>query len=313
MKIKNGIADLVIVGAGPAGLSAAVNAASEGLDTVVIDAEKEVGGQAKFSSRIANYLGFPTGLTGPQLASRARNQAKKFGARFEMGESVTGIGLEGKFRTLKLSDGSEVVARAVLFTSGLQWKTLDVPGAEEYTSRGLFYGANPNDGPNESGKEVYIVGAANSAGQAAVNLAQFAHTVTIVNRSASLDAMSQYLIDEIAKISNIKVLNGHRVAAILGDGSRITGVKIVNGVNVDVPADSVYVFIGATPRTVWLRNVCDLDESGYVKTNGDFQTSCGGVFAAGDVRQGSTKRIASAVGEGSAAVSSIHRYLALHK
>lgn len=310
MKKSNGVVDLAIVGAGPAGLSAAINAASEGLDIVVIDADTKVGGQAKFSSHIANYFGFTSGLSGPQLSSRAFNQAKKFGAKFQLETSVTSLGIEGKFRTLKTADGQEIVARTVLFTNGLQWRTLDVPGASEYTGRGVNYGANPNDGPNETGRVVYIIGAANSAGQAAVNLAKFAREVILVNRQDGLSEMSQYLVDEIAKASNIKVLNGHHIEAVIGDGSKVTGIKLVNGVNVDVPADSVYVFIGAVPRTGWLKNICDLDEHGFIKTDADYHTSCSGVFAAGDVRSGSTKRIAAGVGEGSAAVASIHRYLA---
>jgi thioredoxin reductase (NADPH) len=305
-----GVIDLTIVGAGPTGLSAAVNAASEGLNTVVIDSEHGVGGQAKFSSRIANYLGFPTGLSGPQLMSRAYSQSKKFGAEFELGVSVVGLGVEGKFRTLKLSDGRELVSRTVLFATGLQWRILDAEGAQEYSGRGVFYGANPTDGPNESGRQVFIIGAANSAGQAAVNLAKFAAKVTLVNPSPKLDKMSQYLIDEIEGFNNISVLFEHHVAAVLGDGSKVTGIKLVNGDNVDYPADSVYVFIGAEPRTLWLKTVCELDEHGYIVTNADFATSCSGVFAAGDVRSGSTKRIASGVGEGGGAVAAIHRYLA---
>lgn len=313
---QTAFADLVIVGAGPAGLSAAVNAASEGLSTYVIESEDKVGGQAKHSSRIENYLGFPNGLTGPQLMSRAFNQAKRFGAKFHTGASAVGLTLDGHYRTVELSDGTKLISKAVLLTNGLQWRKLEAPGVEEYMHKGVNYGLDMDKAHEFTGKRVVVVGGANSAGQAATWLAQFAETVTILVRDLDLrKMMSEYLVTKIEHAKNIRVMVDTQVVSVLGDEQQLTVVKVNNISDPseahaeDLKAAGLFIYIGAVPRTVWLNGACKLDDKGFVVTE-DFHTSCSGVFAAGDIRAGSTKRIAAGVGEGSAAVSRIHAYLA---
>lgn len=307
---KTQVADLVIVGAGPAGLSAAMNAASEGLSVKVIEAEDKVGGQAKHSSRIENYLGFPNGLTGPQLMSRAYTQAKRFGAEFVTGLNAVGLTLEGHYRVVGLSDGQKIISKAVLLTNGLQWKRLEAPGVEEYEQRGVYYGLNMDKAHEFQDKKVAIVGGANSAGQAAVWLAQFAEQVTMIVRGDSLSEMSVYLMERILKAKNIQVLTHAQLTSATGDGVTLKSITILSTPPPEnLKVDGLFIFIGATPRTAWLNEACELDEKGFVKTT-DFHTSCLGVFAAGDIRSGSVKRIAASAGEGSAVVPRIHAYIA---
>lgn len=305
--------DVVIVGTGPAGLSAAVNAASEGLRVAVIDCDPHAGGQAKFSSRIENYLGFPTGLSGPSLMTRAKHQAEKFGTHFMFDSCASEMLIDGRLRTIRTTVGKSLIARSVIVATGLQWRTLEAPGIDEYLGKGVWYGANPEDGPNMTGKVVHVVGGANSAGQAALNFAKYAKQVNVVVRGEKIDAgMSQYLVDRIAKSKNIRVHVKTQVASVIGDGERLHTVDLVGTERWSEESDGVFVFIGAIPRTSWLKNVCDLDDHGFIKTSEDYTTSCEGVFAVGDVREGSVKRIAAAVGEGSAAVAALHGYLAKH-
>lgn len=309
---KTQFADLVVVGAGPAGLSAAVNAASEGLSTVVVEAEDKVGGQAKHSSRIENYLGFPNGLTGPQLMSRAYTQAKRFGAHFIAGLNATALMVEGHYRTITLSDSSTIIAKAVLLANGLQWRTLDAPGIEEYTQRGVFYGLNMDNAHEYQDKKVLVIGGANSAAQAALWLSKFAERVTMVVRGFSLtDATSMYLRERIESSKNILVQAKSEITSVTGDGATLrTATLLKAGTDPEVlKVDGLFIFIGATPRTAWLNGSCELDKDGFIVTT-DYHTSCEGVFAAGDIRSQSTKRIAAAAGEGSAAVARVHAYLA---
>jgi thioredoxin reductase (NADPH) len=294
-------------------MSAAVNAASEGLSTLVIETEDKVGGQAKHSSRIENYMGFPSGLTGPQLMSRSHHQAVKFGAEFRTGVSATRLGIEGKFRTVSLSDGSEVIGLAVLLANGLQWRKLEAPGIAEYEGSGVFYGLNMDKAHEYEGKRIVIVGGANSAGQAANWLSQFAEKVVLVIRNKNLLAMSDYLSQRVVSSHNIEVLYGTEVTSVAGQNGKLTTVTVAPPVGGHViKADALHVFIGALPRTGWLNGACELDENGFVKAV-EYQSSCPGVFVAGDIRSGSVKRIAAGVGDGSTAVSRIHGYLSTLK
>lgn len=315
MSGKTKFFDVVIVGAGPAGLSAALNAASEGLSTVVVEAEDKVGGQAKHSSRIENYLGFPNGLTGPQLMSRAYTQSKRFGAEFITGTNVVALNLEGHYRVVELSNGAKLIGKAVLLANGLQWRKLEAPGLEDYVNHGVFYGMNMDSAHEYVGKHVVIVGGANSAGQAATWLAKFAEDVTMLVRGASIEeTMSNYLVSRIKSTGNIKVLVHHEVTSATGNGTQIQTVTVNDASNPvettrTLKVDGLFIFIGAIPRTAWLNGSCELDQNGFVIAQ-DYHTSCAGVFAAGDIRSGSIKRIAASAGEGSAAVSRIHGYLA---
>jgi thioredoxin reductase (NADPH) len=309
-------ADLVIVGAGPAGLSAAMNSASEGISTVVIEAEDKVGGQAKHSSRIENYLGFPNGLTGPQLMSRAYTQAKRFGAKFITGVNATGLTIDGHYRTVSLSNDSKIIGKAVLLAQGLQWRKLEAPGVEEYIHKGVFYGLNMDSAYEFKDKKVTVVGGANSAGQAALWLAKFAERVSLVVRSTSLGTnLSAYLLARIEQTKNITVLLDSEVTSATGNGEVLQSITINSHAlpsedkATTVKTDGLFVFIGAIPRTAWLQGACELDSLGFINTS-DYQTSCLGVFAAGDIRSGSVKRIAASAGEGSMVVSRIHAYIA---
>lgn len=304
--------DLVVVGGGPAGLSAAINAASEGLSTVVIESENKLGGQAKHSSRIENYAGFPAGLSGPSFMSRAANQAARFGAHFVLGENVQAIHPDGNYKTLKLSNGDTFVSHLTLLANGLQWRKLEADGIEEYLHKGVFYGANMEAGPSFAGKEVFVVGGANSAGQCVLWLAKFAKQIHLLIRGEDMGQMSEYLSTRISSLSNVTVHYKTKVMGVSGDGQKMTNVQLLeNGTLADAKADGLFIFIGAEPRTAWVTNLCQMDERGFLLTNpGSFMTNCPGVFAAGDVRKGMTKRIANAVGEGSAAVAQMHQYLA---
>jgi thioredoxin reductase (NADPH) len=320
--------DLVVVGAGPAGLAAAVYGASEGLRTLVIEPEAP-GGQAGSTSRIENYLGFPSGITGADLGRRAHIQATRLGAEF-LTQRATGLRIDGQYRFVQLADGREVSCHAVLLTPGVQYRKLDLPGAGRLTGRGIYYGAALVEAASCRDEDVYIVGGANSAGQAAVHFAKFARKVFMLVRGDGLSAtMSKYLIDEIERTSNIQLQSRTQVLEAFGE-ERLTAL-LLRGPQGEyqVPASSVFVFIGAEPGTGWLPESILRDESGYLLAGPDLlrdgklpptwregrepfllESSVPGVFVAGDVRHGSVKRVASAVGEGSIAVQFVHQHLA---
>jgi thioredoxin reductase (NADPH) len=322
--------DVVIVGGGPAGLGAAVYAASEGLRTVLVE-RQATGGQAGQSSRIENYLGFPDGVTGSQLTDRARRQAHKFGAEILTTRDVVGLDVRASSRTVRFADGGEVVSHAVLLATGIAYRKLGVPGADALTGRGVFYGSAMTEAPACVGEDVYVVGGANSAGQAAVFLARHARRVTMLVRADSLEkSMSYYLIRQIDEIPNIEVRLGTEVSAVHGD-EHLEGLTLCHGASrreETVRAGYVFVFIGAAPRTEWLDGVVARDAKGFVLTGPDLmvdgrrppgwipdrdpyylEASAPGIFAAGDVRARSVKRVASAVGEGAMAIQLIHGYL----
>jgi thioredoxin reductase (NADPH) len=328
-----GTVDVAIVGAGPAGLSAAVYAASEGLSTLLLEREA-IGGQAGSSSLIRNYLGFPRGISGTGLASRAFEQAWSFGAIPSMAGPVTALQPAADGFTLRLAGGGECQARSVLITTGVSYRRLDAPGLGPLLGAGVFYGATASESSAFAGEHVFIAGGANSAGQAAVNLARYAQQVTIVIRGGSLAArMSRYLIDEISATANIDVRTSTQIAAAEGTGQleALTLRNTTTGAAETVPASVLVVLIGAVPHTEWLPPLIGRDEHGFVFTGSDLpggenraarwarprpplplETSLPGVFAAGDVRHGSVKRVASAVGEGSIAATQVTQYLQKH-
>ena len=300
--------DVVVVGSGPAGLAAAVYASSEGLDALVVERES-IGGQAGSSTRIRNYLGFSRGLSGAELAQRAYQQAWVFGATFLLTREVTGLRAGGTGFVVSISGGDEVEARSVILAMGVSYRRLDVPALAEREGAGVFYGSSPSEARQFTGKSVYIVGGANSAGQAAVHIARYAESVTLLCRSALEKGMSRYLIDEIEGKSNIHVLEGAEVVDAAGDdGLESLTLRDPDGVKT-VPADALFIFIGAEPRTEWLPKEIERDERGFIATEADYATSVPGVFAIGDVRAGSVKRVASAVGEGSVVIQHVHRFL----
>jgi thioredoxin reductase (NADPH) len=320
--------EMVVVGAGPAGLAAGVYGASEGLRTLVIEPEAP-GGQAGSTSRIENYLGFPSGITGADLGRRAHAQAARMGAEF-LTQRVTGLRLDGQYRFVQLADGREVSSHVVLLATGVRYRKLDIPGAERLTGRGIYYGAALVEAAACKDEDVFIVGGANSAGQAALHFAKYASTVTMLVRGEGLSAtMSKYLIDEISRTSNIVLEPRTQVLAAIGE-ERLESVRLrgPNGELV-VPATSIFVFIGAAPVADWLPPSVLRDDKGFVLAGPDLradgkmpegwrekrepfllETSVPGVFVAGDLRHGSVKRVASAVGEGSIAVQFAHQYLA---
>ena len=323
--------DLVIAGGGPAGLAAGVYGASEGLSTVIVEREAP-GGQAGLSSRIENYLGFPSGLSGSDLARRAVTQARRFGVEILAPQETVGLHVDGPYRLVKLADGSEISCHTLLIATGVQWRSLDVPGMERLQGAGVYYGAGQAEAISCKGEDVYIVGGANSAGQAAMNFSKYARSVVMLVRGNSLAAsMSQYLIDQIKQTANIQVQFRSRVGEVHGE-SRLEAISIHCGDSgqIDrVAASALFIFIGAMPRTDWLAGVIERDERGFILTGPDFsredrrpkgwvldrdpsllETNVPGVFAVGDVRHGSVKRVASGVGEGSIAVQFIHQYLA---
>jgi len=322
--------DVCIVGGGPAGLAAAVYGASEGLSTVVVEREAP-GGQAGQSASIENYLGFPRGLSGSDLAHRALAQVTRFGAELVLAREVSDLQARGPVRAVGFVGGGELEARAVVIATGVSYRRLQAAGVEELTGRGIYYGTNPSDASQCQGDDVYIVGAANSAGQAALNLSRYANRVVLVVRTAALlTSMSQYLVERIAEVPNISVRYGSEITAAHGE-RHLEGLTIASrqsGATEDVPASWLFIFIGAAPRTEWLGEEIDRDARGFVLTGQDLmlaesnrrwplprppyalETSVPGVFAAGDVRLDSMKRVASAVGEGAMSIYLVHRYLA---
>ena len=320
--------DLCIVGAGPAGLAAAVYAASEGLRTVVVERDAP-GGQAGQSASIENYLGFPKGLSGADLTHRAVAQASRFGAEMVLARDVVGFEQRGPVRAVRLAGGADVEARAVLVATGVSYRRLEADGLESLGARGVHYGATASEASQCAGDEVYVVGAANSAGQAVLNLARFASKVVLLVRGPSLEAtMSQYLVSRILAAENVEVRLRTRVVGAKGEDHLevLTLCDDERGVVEDVATSWLFVFIGASPRTDWLGDDVARDDKGFVLTGPELvataagwplarspfalETSIPGVFAAGDVRQDSMKRVASAVGEGAMAVYLVHRYLA---
>jgi thioredoxin reductase (NADPH) len=318
--------DLVVLGAGPAGLAAAAYGASEGLRTLLLEA-RAIGGQAGTSSMIRNYLGFPRGISGGELAHRAWQQATLLGAEFVFTHQVTTLTTDGDRHALEFDDGGEVASRAVILATGVTYRRLGLPDLDRLVGAGVFYGAAGVVAPAIAGEDVYVVGGANSAGQAALHLARYAARVTMLVRGPSLAAgMSHYLVRQIAATPNVVVRLRTQVVGGRG-AARLEGLVLADlqeHRQEQVPAAAVFIMIGAEPRTDWLASALRLDEHGFVLTGRDvpatgwpltrephpFETSRPGVFAAGDVRYGSVKRVAGAVGEGSVAVGSVHRYLA---
>jgi thioredoxin reductase (NADPH) len=316
--------DLVIVGGGPAGLSAAVYGASEGFSTLVVD-EGGIGGQATSSSLIRNYLGFPRGVSGRRLAQDAHQQAWVFGANFAFMQRVTDIRRDGEELGVELADSGWVRARAVLVATGASYRRLGVPALEALNGAGVFYGAPASEASRVAGRDVYIVGGANSAGQAALYLARFARHVTLVVRAESLAAgMSHYLIRQIEGTENLEVQLGTEVVGGGGNGYLEHLVLRVASREETVSADALFLMIGARPHTEWMPAGIERDEEGFVLTGSDlradawplerrpypFETTLPGVFAAGDVRHGAVKRVAAAVGEGSVAIQFLHQLFA---
>ena len=322
--------DLAIVGGGPAGLAAAVYGASEGLHTVMIEREAP-GGQAGMSSRIENYLGFPMGLSGRDLARRAVVQAQRFGVEILSPQEAVGVRTEGSYRIIKLADGNEISCHALMIATGVQWRRLEAPGIDRLQGAGIYYGGGATEALSCKGEIIYVVGGANSAGQAAMNFAKYAERVVILVRGASLSStMSQYLIDQINEMTNIEVWANGSVAEAHGE-THLEEISILcsdtNKIE-RMPASAMFIFIGALPRTDWLANVVERDARGFILTGPDLiregqhpkgwaldrdpfllETNVPGLFAVGDVRHGSVKRVASGVGEGSVAVQFIHQYL----
>lgn len=322
--------DLIIVGAGPAGLAAAVYGASEGLHTALIEREAP-GGQAGMSSRIENYLGFPSGLSGADLAWRAVSQARRLGAEILAPQEVTGVRLQEPYRIVTLGDGSEVSCQSLLISTGVSYRKLSVPGIERLTGVGVYYGAAMTEALNCRDEDVYIIGGANSAGQAAVFFANYARRVTLLVRGDSLTkSMSQYLIEQIAATENIRVLTFSEVVEAHGE-ERLEAITVDNkatGARETLAAAALFIFIGAQPHTDWLQGLVERDERGFILAGPDLlvggkrprgwkldrdpfllETSLPGIFVAGDVRHRSVKRVASSVGEGSIAVQFVHQYL----
>jgi len=304
--------DLVVVGAGPAGLAAAVYASSEGLRALVVERES-IGGQAGSSTRIRNYLGFSRGLSGAELAQRAYQQAWVFGATFLLTRDVNGIQRSdaGGF-VVSIAGGTEVATRAVVLGMGVSYRRLEIPALERFEGAGVFYGSSPSEARQFTGASVFMVGGANSAGQAAVHLSRYAAKVTLLVRGQSLAAgMSQYLLDEIAGKENIDVRTSTEVVDAEGD-ARLEKLVLRAETGLETEAaDALFILIGAQPRTEWLPDEIERDPRGFVTTGPDFGTTLPGVFAIGDVRAGSVKRVASAVGEGSVVIQRVHQYLEL--
>ena len=322
--------DLAILGGGPAGLAAAVYGASEGLHTVLVEREAP-GGQAGMSSRIENYLGFPSGLSGADLARRAVVQAQRFGVEILSPQEAVGVRIEGPYRIIKMADGNEISCHALMIATGVQWRLLEAAGADRLQGAGVYYGGGATEALACKGEIVYVIGGANSAGQAAMNFSRYAERVVMLIRGDSLaSSMSQYLIDQIEQTPNIQLWAHASVKEVHGDGhlEQISVLCSDTGKIERVPANAMFIFIGALPRTDWLAGVVERDDRGFVLTGPDLmkdgkppkgwtldrdpfllESSVPGIFAVGDVRHGSVKRVASGVGEGSVGVQFIHQYL----
>ncbi len=329
---KEPIYDVAIIGGGPAGLAAAVYGASEGLRTILIEREAP-GGQAGTSTRIENYLGFPTGVSGDDLGGRALEQAQRFGAEILVAREVLGLDVDGSERAVRLDGGETVKARSVVLTNGVAWRKLDIPSVDDLRGRGVYYGAARSEAIACTGQDVFLVGGGNSAGQAAVYFSGYARRVTLLVRGPSLNAsMSYYLIQQLAATHNVEVRTHSRLVRVEGD-TQLSAVVIENrqtGAITTEPAAALFILIGADAQTQWLPDALIRDENGYVCTGRDvmdlvagkkgdwpldrdpylLETSVPGVIAAGDVRHGSVKRVASGVGEGSMAIAFVHQYLA---
>jgi thioredoxin reductase (NADPH) len=318
--------DLAVIGGGPAGLAAAVYGASEGLSTILIEQEAP-GGRAGTSSRIENYLGFPFGISGDELAHRALQQANRLGAQIVVTRTVESI--DTKSRTLRFDGGDTVHANAIILATGVSWRRLDIPSLDRLRGRGVYYGAAPGETKYVQGKDIYLVGGGNSAGQAAINFSNFAKSVTLLVRGESLaSSMSHYLIEQIQTKANIRIRTHSQVVEVDG-GEHLESVTLLHkttGERLTLPASSLFILIGADAETAWVPAAIDRDERGYILTGraaletGHWpldrdpfivETTVPGIFAVGDVRAGSIKRVAAAVGEGSMAVALVHRYLAL--
>jgi len=329
-KAKIDVYDVVIIGAGPSGLSAAVYGASEGLKTLLIE-RKAPGGQAGTSSRIENYLGFPKGLSGSDLTRRALTQATRFGAEFLSPQEVVDIHIEDPFKTLTLGDGSKINTKSVVITTGVDYRKLNTKGIQDFTGAGIYYGAAMTEANACRNKNVFVVGGGNSAGQGAVYLSQFANSVTILIRKPDLSSsMSSYLIDQINQIDNIHVQGRSQIVEALG-GEHLECLKIENMDDhtlESMPADALFIFIGARPYTDWIKLDLIRNEKGFIETGRNLykyqnfkkiwksgrepfllETCQPGIFAAGDVRAGAMNRVASAVGEGAMAIKFVHQYL----
>ncbi|MGB3184162.1 MAG: FAD-dependent oxidoreductase [Cyclobacteriaceae bacterium] len=322
--------DVAIIGAGPAGLAAAVYGGSEGLNTTLIE-KRAPGGQAGTSSRIENYLGFPNGLSGSELARRAISQATRFGIEFISPKEVSKITLKDQYKVLELNDGSKVTTKSIVITTGVNYRKLSADGVDNFTGAGVYYGAATTEANGCKGKVVYVVGGGNSAGQGAVYLSQYASKVYIVIRKPDLtESMSHYLIGQIDKIENIEVLGETEVTKACGEDhlQKVVLKNNTTGEEREEPADSLFIFIGARPYTDWLEGTVLKSKRGFVMTGRELQrcddydkvwklsrepylleTSVPGIFAAGDVRSGAMNRIASAVGEGAMAIKLVHQYL----
>ena len=329
--IKNTVYDVVIIGAGPAGLAASVYGASEGLKTLLIE-RLSPGGQAGTSSRIENYLGFPNGLSGSELTRRAITQATRLGAEVLLPRAVREICQKDGYKKVMLDNGEEINTHAIVITTGVDYRKLETRGVPDFTGAGIYYGAAMTEAAAFRDCEVFVVGGGNSAGQAAMHLSKFAANVTIIIRKESLvSTMSAYLIDQIAKRENIHILGCSEIVAATGSGrlEELTIVNAITGENQTVKANALFIFIGARPFTDWIGLDIIKDEKGFLETGRDLktyehfnkvwkqdrdpyllETSCPGVFAAGDVRAGAMNRVASAVGEGSMSISFVHKYLA---
>lgn len=331
-KAQSDLYDVVIIGAGPAGLAAAVYGGSEGLKTLLIE-KRAPGGQAGTSSRIENYLGFPNGLSGADLARRAITQATRFGIEFLSPQEVTNIEVKDNYKILTLGDGSEIVAKSVIITTGVDYRKLPAEGVDGFTGAGIYYGAATTEAGGVKGKQVYIVGGGNSAGQGAVYLSKFAEKVNILIRRDDLTStMSSYLIDQIDSIKNIEVHGRRQILKACGEGhlERLVLQNMKEESSFEVPADALFIFIGARPLTDWLvDNDILRGQKGYIETGKELmryseykkiwklerepfllETCQPGIFAAGDVRAGAMNRVASAVGEGAMAIKFVHAYLA---
>jgi thioredoxin reductase (NADPH) len=322
--------DLIIIGAGPAGLAGAVYGASEGLRTAVIEKEA-AGGQAGTSARIENYLGFPQGISGADLTRRATTQAQRLGAEILTAQEVVGLRVEDPYLYVSLSDGTQLSCHALLISTGVKVRELKVPGIEKFIGGSVYYGAASSEAVYYKGKKVFVIGGANSAGQGAMFLSRFASEVSVLVRGDSLkQSMSQYLIDQIDGTDNIRVIFNTEVTAVDGTDhlKTITFKNNKSGDSETLPGDAIFIFIGAVPSTDIVRDIVELDEAGFIFTGQDLvhngkrpknwtprrdpfllETSVPGIFAAGDVRHGVVRRVASAVGQGAVAVSLVHKYL----